>query len=137
MNELFTSTLAFLSPYPQDPCSIDPDPSFRPVCREFHVLYSLAHAVPTLYLRAWRSGSYIIDLVTCVYSALCVHAIHQLIISQRQPSILVRENFRVAHCCRTFFFPFFPSPTRRKLRGGRRAMERVDCCRTSPVIRRI
>ncbi|XP_046639407.1 ubiquitin-like-conjugating enzyme ATG10 isoform X2 [Daphnia pulicaria] len=38
-----------------DPCSIDPDPSFRPVCREFHVLYSLAHAVPTLYLRAWRS----------------------------------------------------------------------------------
>ena len=49
----------------QDPCSIDPDPSFRPVCREFHVLYSLAHAVPTLYLRAWRSGSYIIDLVTC------------------------------------------------------------------------
>nr|CAH0107956.1 unnamed protein product [Daphnia galeata] len=45
----------------QDPCSIDPDPSFRPVCREFHVLYSLAHAVPTLYLRAWRSDGSCVD----------------------------------------------------------------------------
>ncbi|KAK4028983.1 hypothetical protein OUZ56_022000 [Daphnia magna] len=41
-------------PYEIDPCSIDPDSSFRPVYGEFHVLYSLAHAVPTLYLRAWR-----------------------------------------------------------------------------------
>ena len=39
----------------KDPCSVDPDP-VRLVCREFHVLYSLAYSVPTLYLRAWRSG---------------------------------------------------------------------------------
>ncbi len=45
-------------PCTQDPCSIDPDPSLRPVCREFHVLYNLAHAVPTIWLRAWRPGSY-------------------------------------------------------------------------------
>ena len=120
----------------KDPCSIDPDPSFRPVCREFHVLYSLAHAVPTLYLRAWRSGSYnwfsILLIVGTALSELhmwncgCI----KLVSAKAVTSLLLQLPYFLVCMWQTFF-------KRRKLCRGWRIMEWFDDCRMAPFIWRI